>query len=191
MVKYGSKFIFALTRSDREDGSFNEFITRPPLAQIYNEDGSYSEFVNSEGERNPFYKAQYYYRKIASDSYRLNFFMDIKPFKGFNYRFNASKYERINEDKESKDKNYTGGGASASITESRESDWLIENIITYDIPFTTNIHRLVLTGVQSLDHKLSRSIGYGVDQLPVDMGPDFIGNGQFVEVQLAHTASVI
>lgn len=179
-LSMGVNSFFALTRSDREDGSFNEFITRPPLAQIYNEDGSYSEFVNSEGERNPFYKAQYYHRKIASDSYRLNFFMDIKPFKGFNYRLNASKYEWINEDKNSKDKDYTGGGASASITESRESDWLIENIITYDIPFTTNTHRLVLMGVQSLDYNLSRSIGYGVNQLPVDMGPDFIENGQFV-----------
>ena len=35
-------------------------------------------------------------------------------------------------------------------------------------------------GVQPLDYNLSRSIGYGVNQLPVDMGPDFIENGQFV-----------
>ncbi|WP_287641662.1 SusC/RagA family TonB-linked outer membrane protein [Bacteroides sp.] len=178
-LSIGVNSSMSLTRTDREQGSFNQYITRPPIAQIYNEDGTYAQYVNSAGEGNPFYQAEHYQRKINSDSYRLNFFMDIKPFKGFNYRFNASKYEYIQEDKEAKDKDFPGGGASANISENRTSDWLIENIITYEVPFTTDKHRLTLTGVQSLDHSLDRSLGYGVVDLPVDMGPDFIANGQF------------
>lgn len=178
-LSFGVNSSFSLSRQDREDGSFDEFITRPPLGKIYNEDGSYSQYINSTQIINPLYRAEHYQRYVSSDSYRLNFFMDIKPFKGFNYRFNAMKYERIKEDKESKDKGYPGGGASANISESRDSDWLIENILTYNVPFKSKEHRLVLTGVQSLDHELDRSIGYDVVNLPVDMGPDFISNGEF------------
>lgn len=178
-ISIGVNSSYAMIHRDMEDGRFNQFITRSPLSKVYNEDGSYTDEINSTGDKNPFYCAENFHRDINTNSYRLNFFMDIKPFKGFNYRFNAMKYERVSEDKESKDKDYPGGGASANIEESRNSDWLIENIITYDVPFTTDTHRLALTGVQSLDHSLSKSLGYGVVGLPVDMGPDFIANGQF------------
>lgn len=167
----------SLRRESREDGSFNEFITRPPLAQVYNEDGSYTEYINSEGERNPFFKAENYDRQIAGDSYRLNVFLDIKPFKGFNYRINASLYENIKENKEVYYKNYPGGGSAGSISESRDSDWLLENIITYDVPFHNKNHSLVFTGVQSIDHALNREIGYNTESIPVDLGPDFLANG--------------
>ena len=71
-----------MTKQDREDGNFNDFITSSPLAEIYDVDGKYTKYINSEGNYNPLYRAQHYGREVSRDNYRLNFFMDVKPFKG-------------------------------------------------------------------------------------------------------------
>lgn len=178
-LSLGVNASYAITSQDREDGNFNEFITMSPLGTVRNADGSYTQYINSAGKINPLYRAQHYERTIARDSYRLNVFADIKPFKGFNYRINLSLYQRIEEDKSAKDKYYPGGGASASMTDSRTKNWLIENILTYQVPIKNENHKLNLTAVQSVDHNGSRSLGYSVINLPVDMGPDFIANGEF------------
>lgn len=178
-ISMGVNSSFSLTSSDKEDGSFNEFITRTPLAKVYDENGNYTETINSDGAINPFYRAEHFENNVSSDLYRLNFFMDIKPFKGFNYRLNTSLFQRTSEDKSAKGKDYPGGGATAKIENSTNKKWLIENIITYNVPFKNRNHNLVLTGVQSLDHNMSKSLGYSVANLPVDMGSDFIANGEF------------
>lgn len=170
---------YALTKSNREDGSFSEFITRSPIAQIYNEDGSYSQYINSNNDVNPFYRAENYQREISMNSYRVNIFAEIKPFKGFNYRLNMSFYNRETEDGEAKGTNYPGGGATAKLNEKKNRSYLVENIFTYDVPIKNKQHKLTLTAVQSIDHNLTKELGYSTDQLPADMDWNFIANGQF------------
>ena len=97
-----------MTKQDREDGNFNDFITSSPLAEIYDVDGKYTKYINSEGNYNPLYRAQHYGREVSRDNYRLNFFMDVKPFKGFNYRLNTSVYNQTSEDGSYKDSQYPG-----------------------------------------------------------------------------------
>lgn len=41
--------------------------------------------------------------------------MELKPFKGFNYRLNTSFYNRQQEDGEAKKTDYPGGGATAKL----------------------------------------------------------------------------
>lgn len=182
-LKFGVNAHIAHTDADRENSNFNSYIIKTPLAKVFNEDGTYTRYINSEGADNPLYTAQEAQRTTESDSYRLNAFMDIKPFKGFNYRLNTSFYQRVSEDKSARTKNYPGAGSSASINEDRKSNWLIENIITYDAPIKNKNHRLNITGVQSVDHNLSKGIGMSANNLPVDKGPDFIDNGQVTKIE--------
>lgn len=179
-LSLGVNSSYAMTKQDYEDGNFNEFITRTPLAQIYDESGEYSKYINSEGHYNPLYRAEHYGRQVSRDNYRLNIFMDVKPFKGFNYRLNTSIYNQTSEDGEYKDSKYPGGGATASLDESRNQNWLIENILTYKVPIKNKKHQLTLTAVQSIDHNGSKSIGYSVDNLPVDKDWNFISQGEFI-----------
>lgn len=179
-LSLGVNSSYAMTKQDYEDGNFNEFITRTPLAQIYDESGEYSKYINSEGHYNPLYRAEHYGRQVSRDNYRLNIFMDVKPFKGFNYRLNTSIYYQTSEDGEYKDSKYPGGGATASLDESRNQNWLIENILTYKVPIKNKKHQLTLTAVQSIDHNGSKSIGYSVDNLPVDKDWNFISQGEFI-----------
>lgn len=178
-ASFGVNTSYALTESERENGNFNEFITRTPLAKVYNEDGSYTKYINSNGDVNPFYRAENYGRKITNNSYRVNLFFDLKPFKGFNYRLNTSFYNRQQEDGEMKGINYPGGGATAEISTNEQRKYLIENIITYEVPIKNKDHKLTLTGVQSIDHTQSKGLGYATNDIPVDMDWNFIANGQF------------
>lgn len=178
-VSLGVNSSYAMTKQEREDGNFNEFITRTPLAEIRDENGQYTKYINSENQYNPLYRAQHYGREITKDNYRLNLFMDVKPFKGFNYRLNTSLYNRTEEDGNYKDSEYPGGGATAELEEARTQNWLIENIVTYKIPIKNKKHQLTLTAVQSIDHSGSKSIGYGVENLPVDKDWNFISQGEF------------
>ena len=85
--------------------------------------------------------------------------MDVKPFKGFNYRLNTSVYNQTSEDGSYKDSQYPGGGGTAVLDESRTQNWLVENIVTYKVPIRNKKHQLTLTGVQSVDHNGSKSVG--------------------------------
>lgn len=83
-INFGVNTSYALTKSEREDGNFTEFITRTPLAKVYEEDGTYTKYINSANDVNPLYRAQNYNREIKNNSYRVNLFLELKPFKGFN-----------------------------------------------------------------------------------------------------------
>lgn len=178
-ASFGVNTSYALTNSEREDGTFTEFITRTPLAKVYEEDGSYTKYINSANDKNPLYSAQNYSHEITNNSYRVNLFLELKPFKGFNYRLNTSFYNRQREDGESKGINYPGGGGTAKLSNSEKRNYLIENIFTYDVPIKNKNHKLVLTAVQSVDHTQEKSLGYSTGNIPVDMDWNFIANGEF------------
>ena len=178
-ASFGVNTSYALTKSEREDGNFTEFITRTPLAKVYNEDGSYTKYINSSNDVNPLYRAENFTHEVTNNSYRVNIFLELKPFKGFNYRLNTSFYNRQREDGQAKGADYPGGGATARLTNQEKRNYLIENIFTYDVPIKDNKHKLTLTAVQSVDHTQTKELGYSTSDLPVDMDWNFIANGQF------------
>ena len=178
-ASFGVNTSYALSKSEREDGNFTEFITRTPLAKVYNADGSYTKYIDTANDVNPLYRAQNYAREITNNSYRVNIFLELKPFKGFNYRLNTSFYNRQQEDGEVKGVNYPGGGATAKLTNNEQRNYLIENIFTYEVPIKKQQHKLTLTAVQSVDHSQTKGLGYATSDLPVDMDWNFISNGQF------------
>ena len=65
------------------------------------------------------------------------------------------------------------------LDESRTQNWLVENIVTYKVPMRNKKHQLTLTGVQSVDHNGSKSIGYSVENLTVDKDWNFFSQGEF------------
>lgn len=181
-AQIGVNSSFFWNKQKREDGTFNEFITRSPIAKIYNEDGSYTQYINSNNDVNPLYRQQHFKRELTSHHSRLNAFLVLKPFKGFSYKLNTSFFNRNNEDGQSKDQYYPGGGSTATLTETDLASTLIENIFSYDVPFTSKMHRLNITAVQSYDHRRTKTLGVKTDNLPVDMDWNFLSNGEVTDV---------
>lgn len=177
-LSIGSNISYARSKQTREDGNFNEYITRSPLGQVFNEDGSYTDYINSSLDVNPLYRAQNANREILANSFKLNAFMDIKPFKGFNYRLNASFYNNQKEDGQYKNKNYPGGGASGTLANKNKEHWLIENIINYAVPIKNKNHRLDLTLVQSWDHETQKDMEYSSNNVPVDLDWNMLPDGK-------------
>ncbi len=146
----------------------NTHITRPPYGLAYDDDGNILQYINSSGDKNPLYDAQYEKEQTDANIIRLNGYIDIHPFKGFSYRLNAGYYNRFSENGAYKKKEFTSGGAAGSMSNSSAYKYTIENIFNYDIPFRNQNHSLVLTGVIGYEHETSSSLGFGADNVPVD-----------------------
>ncbi len=172
---------FAFSGREIESGSFYQFITRTPLATVYNKDGSYAPYINSEGDKNPLFNAQHELRKAEANSYHLNAFACFKLFKGFTYQFNLSYYNHASEEGRARDVEYLGGGSTASLNNGNTIKQLMENVLKYEIPFRNKEHKLNFTGVQSVDKQLSKGIGYSAQKIPIDLGYNFIANGEVTE----------
>lgn len=176
-LSIGSNISFARSKQTREDGNFNEYITRSPLGQPYNEDGSVAEFINSSLDVNPLYRAQNANREVMMNNLKLNVFMDLKLFKGFNYRLNASFYNIQKEDGQYKNKAYPLGGASGSLLNGNKEHFLVENIINYAVPIKNKDHRLDLTLVQSWDEETQKDMEYSANSVPVDFDWNMLPDG--------------
>lgn len=178
-LSVGFNSSFSKTKTETEAGVFSDHITRSPFGMPYDEDGNIKQYINSTGDKNPLYDAQYIKDETVSDITRLNAFIDIRPIKGIVYRLNASWYNRFAESGDYKKAEYTGGGSAGSISHSKSENYLIENIVSYNVPFQNKNHSLSLTGVQSWDYTYSTSLGFGANKVPVDeFWWDMIADGE-------------
>lgn len=173
-LSIGANTSFSKTWTQTEDGSFEEFITRPPIAKVFNEDGSLTSHINSEGLENPLYKIQESEDKSTSDRLNMNLFLDFAAFKGFNYRINGSYRTRFSESGTFQSVNYPKAPSNAAtLSNTYYNNVLLENIVTYKTQFGEN-HKLDFTIVQSLDKDNTRSMSMAGTNLPVDF---FTWNG--------------
>ena len=177
-LKIGVNTSFGWAERLVENGAWYQFITRTPLAMVYDDQGNYVAEINSKGDKNPLYSAQHDNRVTENNNYRINAFADFKIAKGLNYRINASYYNRVSEAGTFRDQYYPGGGSTGSVTATTTRTTLLENIFTWKVPFSSKKHSLDLTGVQSVDTRLVKSLGFSVQNLPADKGFNFIENGE-------------
>ena len=173
-------------------GSFNEFITRPPYGAAYDEDGSIREYINSSLDTNPLYNAGQYKDETKADTFRINAFAEVKPFKGFSWKLNATQYARFSENGSYKTSKYTGGGAGGKISNGRTYNWVIENIVNYAVPFRNDDHSLNFTLVQAWDKDYSTSLSGTASNVPVDdFWYNMIGDGTPVSIGRSVSESVL
>ena len=180
-LSIGVNASFAKSVQDREYGSFNNFITRTPLAKVKDEDGSYTEFITT-ADTNPLHTQQYFERQVDRDHYKLNTFFDIKPFKGFNYRLNLSYYNKFSEDGQYLSSQAVTSTGQGSLDETKYENYLVENIITYTVPIPDSDHRLNLTLMQSYDYIMDRAMGYSSSKVSADRDWNMLPNGEVSEI---------
>jgi len=168
-LSVGSNISFIKSWQQTADGSFNEFITRPPIALAYEPDGSYAPDINSEGLENPLWLNQQSDHKSTSDRLDLNLYLNLKLFKGFNYKINMGYRTRFSESGAYQNSIYSARSTnSGTLSNTYFNDAILENILTYDTKFNTKNHQLNLTFVQSMDRSETKTLGIGGSQLPVD-----------------------
>lgn len=159
-ISFGANFSLTKGIQHQEDGYFNEFITRHPLAKPFDESGSPTVYIDNTNTPNPLYKQQESTHKITTDKMSLSAFMIVKPFQNFSYRLNAS-LDKYNKEtgayKTSKHPN--GKNGDGTLSYSYQDHIVIENILNYDLKLK-RIHDFNFTLIQSVDMDDVRSLGY-------------------------------
>ncbi|MBE6250794.1 MAG: TonB-dependent receptor [Bacteroidales bacterium] len=156
-ISLGANLTYSRSWKQSADGSFNTFITMPPLAKVYEDDGvTLRKDVTEAGEShfNPLWNINNSDSRTTTDRFLINFFGDWKIIKGLSYRLNASMSSRNVDSGSYLGINHTTGQATqgkATVTRSAYFDYLLENILNYSTEFV---------GGHSLDATLMQSVNY-------------------------------
>ncbi|HQB27700.1 MAG TPA: TonB-dependent receptor [Paludibacter sp.] len=148
-----------------EDDSFDKFITQSPLLLPYDENGVLQSIL-ADSKWNPVWNNQNMLNERKLNRFLLNLNLDWEIFKGLKYKLNASMNTRDSERGVYLNSLHEQGSnteGKASIELGNYTDYLIENILTYDRDINEQ-HRFDVTLVQSANAQLSKNtsmVGYG------------------------------
>lgn len=164
---------------EQEDGTAVDYIEMLPFGKLRNPDGSYTKTVDAvDGDvYNPLYTASQSAAESLYDRLSITTFMDVKPFKGFNYRLNVSYKMNFKESGSYKTKDYPKAKTNeASLSTNYDNSILVENIFTYNTSFSEK-HKLGFTFLQSYDKSMEKSQSQKATNLPTDFfGWDGMGD---------------
>lgn len=154
-------------------GSAISYVTATPLGRPYNDDGSLRYATTSSEEHvNPLWKAREQDRENTNNRLNLATFLEWEIIKGLKYRFNASMYTRETESGSFSSKKYksaTGNGVNeASLSNSKNADWQIENQLNFSKIFA-EIHNLDVVVAQSANGRDASSMTIRGEDMPFDM----------------------
>lgn len=156
-VSLGANISYARSWKQSADGSFNTFVTMPPLAKVYQEDGkTLRKDVTEAGEShyNPLWNINNSDSRSQTDRLLINLFGDWKIVKGLTYRLNASLTSRNVDSGSYLGINHTTGQntqGKATVTQSAYFDYLLENILNYSTEFGKG-HKFDATLMQSVNY---------------------------------------
>ena len=180
------------TKRDVAYSGFNSFMTRSPYTVPFDEDGNIVPKLNSAGDTNPLYNMQHTKDQTLQDVFRINAFVELRPFKGFSYKFNATQYARFAEVGTYNTSQYLGGGGGGSISNSRDYNYVIENIVNYKVPIANKDHSLNLTAVQSWDRDYTTKLVAEASDVPVDsFWWNMIGDGIPTNIDRSVSESIL
>lgn len=150
-------------------------ITTSPLGKVYNDDGSL-RFLPGGFEENKNPLIDLTETETINDSRNdiLNIFADVSPFKGFNYRFNASRRSWNSRNRSYNTSNsitgVTNGSVGSGFIQFQDNvQWQIQNVFTYKPTFTSEKHNLDLTAVHEVSENKYNFFQNSASQIPNDI----------------------
>ena len=169
-IKSGVNLSFTHSLANGEDGitngssgtnnMFQNAITLSPYASPYNDKGELNQYVTTDYKYNPIWNSREASDQEFTTRFLSNVFIDWEIAKGLKYRLN-SKYDLRNQNRESYQtrlhqlgRPFNGWG---QLRNDKDSEWLIENILTYDKEINDN-NRFDITLMQSTNKFRSESL---------------------------------
>lgn len=180
-LKLGANITYARSWKQTADGSFNSFVTVPPLARIYDEKGQIVEDVTEAGEShvNPLWNIRNSDNRTVQNRLMVNLFADVKLAKWVTYRLNTSMSLRDVDSgsyiglKHTTGKNTQG---KATVSKSTSGDYLLENIFNFNWDINGK-HHIDATAMQSLNYiTWSKQGNTGTGFANDDLSYNAIGN---------------
>lgn len=173
-LKVGVNTSFQTSKSNDPgvSGILRQIVTASPLGNIYNEDGSLNVRPGGNQESfNPLLNLNETKNDIRDRNDIINVYLDVKPFKGFNNRINASRrswnYKELNYNTKLSESGVAEGAANGSIYFQDNREWLVEDIITYNTSIKN--HNLGFTFVASATQQDYTSFRNAASKIPNDI----------------------
>ncbi len=171
-VGLNSSFQTSKSNDPNVAGIVRQIVTASPLGNIYNPDGSLNVRPGGNQESfNPLLNLNQTNNDKRARNDLLNIYVDIKPFKGFKNRINASRrswnYKETNYNTKLSESGVASGSANGYIYFQDNREWLVENITTYDK--TIKQHHLNFTGVASASQQDYNSFRNSASKIPNDI----------------------
>ena len=185
-LSVGANLTYSHSWKQTADGTFNTFITMPPLAKVYEDDGTtLRKDVTEAGEShyNPLWNINNSKYRTLTTRQLYNVFADWKIVKGLSWRFNGSMNTRGVESDSYLGQRHTsavsaGQKGRASVSRSTNNDYLVENILNYSGKFRGG-HNLDATLMQSVNIITYKTMGInGTDFANDDLYWNAIGSAQ-------------
>ena len=164
-VSIGLNSNFTQSYRTQEDESFSKFITQSPLLNPFDDNGNLLDML-ADSKWNPLWNNQQMQDNQQANRLLLNGTFDWEILKGLKYRLNASMNTRNTERGTYQTSIHEKGSTSngrATLDIDAYSDYLVENILTYDKSLNKE-HKFDVTLVQSYNSIKSTSTsmkGYG------------------------------
>lgn len=156
----GSNISFTRSSKQTADGTFNQFITRPPLAQAYDSEGNMIRESTSAGDINPLWRIHNYDEEQQDEYLNLSSSLTIKPFKGFSYKLSANFRSNNRERGVYKTKFYPASTGEGLIRNFGRSSWLVDHVVNYELPIANKDHQLTVTLIQSSEEDIQKNTGF-------------------------------
>ncbi|EPR72373.1 TonB-dependent receptor [Winogradskyella psychrotolerans RS-3] len=173
-IGLNTSFQFSETNNPNNSGIILSSLTTTPLGSIYNTDGSLRYLPGGfEENKNPLIDLDETTNVVDQRNDILNLFVDVSPFKGFNYRVNLSRrswnYKRKSYNTtQSLSGIANSGQGSGAIQYQDNVEWQIENIITYEFDLN-EVNHFGITAVQSISESEYSNYMNVADRIPNDI----------------------
>ncbi len=176
-VSIGFNTSYTSSYRRQEDGSFNKFITEPPLLNATDANGNLIPIL-ANSKYNPLWNNQNMLNEQKANRLLLNATFDWEIVNGLKYRMNASLNSRGSENgiylnSKHEAGSTTNGQATLQIGDTK--DYLLENILTYDYKINES-NKFDVTVVQSVNSIIDTNTGMtGYGFATDDLGYNNIG----------------
>lgn len=182
-VSIGTNIAYSFAEQTFEDGSWDGFyrhLTAPPYATPFDENGNLNYIIGESNSTNPLWNSRESSNISKYNNLLANVFAEWKILKGLRYKLNTSLNSNSSSNKfyqTSKHQNGRIHNGNGSISEGRNVDFLLENILAYNKDFKDN--SLDVTLVQSVNKIRNESTGVSAINFPFDdFGADGIASAQ-------------
>lgn len=173
-LKVGVNASFQASKANDPDvaGVLRQVITASPLGNIYNEDGTYNVRPSGNQESfNPLLDLNETENIKKNRNDILNIFVDITPVKGLTNRINASRrswnYKETYYASKKSSNGYANGYGNGNIAFKENAEWLVENILSYNL--SVQKHNINLTAVGSISQQDYSDFYNSTSKVPNDI----------------------
>ena len=177
-LTFGINSNYTYSYRNAEDETFSKFITESPLFNPFDASGNLVP-VLEDSKYNPLWNNKNQLNNTTTKNFLLNTTLDWEILKGLKYRLNASLNNRNSKQGTYLNTKHEKGMAVlglASISTSDFTDYLLENILTFDQKINDD-NKLDITLVQSTNLQLTENNEMtGSGFVSDDLGYDFISS---------------